>query len=57
VDLSFVYKINFSSRSFDETGQNSPYDFLEKFICIMLEVTELQLSSPQLEEFIRLAKV
>ena len=37
--------------------QESPYGFLEYFISAMLQVVELQLSSPQIEEFIRFADV
>ena len=36
--------------------QTSPYGNLGHYISAMLQVVELQLSSPQIEEFIRFAE-
>jgi len=57
VDLSFVYDIQFPTRDPVKLEQNSPYTFLGQFICTASKVAELQMSSPQIAEFIRFAKV
>jgi hypothetical protein len=57
VDLSFSYKMGLSTMDFAKTEKALPYDFVEQFITLMCKVVELQLSSPQIQEFIRSAEV
>jgi hypothetical protein len=37
--------------------ENSPYSFMENYFCAIPKVVELQISSPQIAELIRFAKV
>jgi hypothetical protein len=57
VDLSFAYEIQFPTRDPVKLDQNSPYTFVEQYIYTASKVVELQMSSPQIAEFIRFAKV
>jgi len=57
VDLSFAYEIQFLTRDPVKLEQNSPYKFVGQYICSASKVAELQMSSPQIAEFIRFAKV
>ncbi|GFG28375.1 hypothetical protein Cfor_10539, partial [Coptotermes formosanus] len=53
VDLSFLYEIIFPTKDHTKLEQNSPYGSFESIISIMSKAVELQLSSPQIQEFIR----
>jgi hypothetical protein len=55
VDLSFSYKYFHSALDFTAMGEASPYEAFDLFIPVMNKMVEYQLSSPQLQEFIRLA--
>jgi hypothetical protein len=55
VDLSFSYEYFHSSFDFATMDQATAYEFIEQIIPVMAEVIEKQLTSPQLQEFIRLA--
>jgi hypothetical protein len=57
MDLSFVYEIQFPTRDPVKLEQNSPYSFMEHYFYMMLKVVELQMSSPQIAEFIRFVNV
>jgi hypothetical protein len=57
VDLSFVYEIQFPTVDPVKLEQNSPYSFFGEYICFASKFVELQMSSPQIAEFIRFAKV
>jgi hypothetical protein len=57
VDLSFVYDIQFPTMDPVKLEQNSPYSFFGQYVCTTSKVVELQMSSPQIAEFIRFAKV
>jgi hypothetical protein len=56
-DLAFVYEIQSPTGDAVNLRQNSPYSLLEKYICTTSIVTELQMSSPQIAEFIRFAEI
>ncbi|GFG36154.1 hypothetical protein Cfor_00736, partial [Coptotermes formosanus] len=53
VNLSFLYEIIFQTKDHTKLEKNSPYGFVEGFVSSMSKVVELQLSSPQIQEFIR----
>jgi hypothetical protein len=53
VDLSYLYQTKPLVVNFAQMEQQSPYDFMEQFISDMQQTVELQLSSPQIEEFMR----
>jgi hypothetical protein len=57
IDLSFMYEIQLPTSDAVNLRQNSPYSLLEKYICTASKVAELQMSSPQIAEFIRFAEV
>jgi hypothetical protein len=57
VDLSFVNEVQFPTMDPAKLEQYSPYGFLEQYICTTSKVAELQMSSPQIAEFIRFAQV
>ena len=57
VDLSFVYEIQFPTMDPLKLEQNSVYKFMEQYFFTMSKVVELQMSSPQIAELIRFAKV
>ena len=57
VDLSFSYELFHSTFDFAKMDQSSPYDFGEQITRVMAEIVKQQWSSPQLQEFIRLAKL
>jgi hypothetical protein len=52
VDLSFVYEINISAMDYAKVDLTSPYEFLKQHLSFMLKVTEIQLSSPRMKEFL-----
>jgi hypothetical protein len=56
VDLSFSYKHFRSAFNFATMEQSSAYSFIEGIIVVMNQIVEKQWSSPQLQEFMRLAK-
>jgi len=53
VDLSFLYQMNISTKDLAKEDLSSPYDFVEQFISFTFKVADLQLSSPQIREFMR----
>jgi hypothetical protein len=53
VDLSFLYQMNISTKDFAKEDLSSPYDFAEQHISFIFKVADLQLSSPQIREFMR----
>ncbi|GFG35080.1 hypothetical protein Cfor_04774, partial [Coptotermes formosanus] len=53
VDLSFLYEMNFLPMDHTKMEQNSPYGFMEHFFSAASKVVELQLSSSQIQEFVR----
>jgi hypothetical protein len=55
VDLSFSYQHFHSSFDFATLHDITPYQFVEQMIPFTTEMMEKQLSSPQLQEFIRSA--
>jgi hypothetical protein len=57
VDLSFLYEMDFLTMDHAKMEQNSPYGFMEHFFSAASKVVELQLSSSQIQEFIRFAEV
>jgi len=57
VDLSFSYKYFRSAFDFAKMDLVTPYDFSGGIITFMTQMVEQQYSSPQLQEFIRLAKL
>jgi len=57
VDLSFVYEIQSPIMDPVKLEENSPYSFMENYFCAIPKVVELQISSPQIAELIRFAKV
>jgi hypothetical protein len=54
VDLSFSYEVFHSAIDFATMDQSTAYEFIEQMIPVMIEMIDKQLSSPQLQEFIRL---
>jgi hypothetical protein len=56
VDLSFSYKYFRSTLDATAMGDVSPYDVFDSLLSIMNKMVEDQLSSPQLQEFIRLVQ-
>jgi hypothetical protein len=57
VDLSFVYEIQLPTMDPVKLQQNSPYSFIAEYFRTRLKEVELQMSSPQIAEFMRFAKV
>jgi hypothetical protein len=57
VDLSFVYESQFPTMDPVKLEQSSAYSFMEHYFCTMSKVFELQLSSPQIAELNRFAKI
>ena len=57
VDLSFSYKLFHSAFDFAKMDLTTPYEFARDIIIFMTQLAEQQYSSPQLQEFIRLAKL
>jgi len=57
VDLSFTYQHFRSAFNFAKMDLASPYDFTAELITFVFSMVEQQYSSPQLQEFIRLAKI
>jgi hypothetical protein len=57
VVLSFVHDIQFPTMDPVKLDENSPYTFMEIYYDTMSKFVELQLSSPQITELIRFAKV
>jgi hypothetical protein len=55
VDLSFSYKFLHSSFDFTTMDRITAYELIEQMVPFTTEMMEKQLSSPQLQEFIRLA--
>ncbi|XP_033607657.1 UDP-glucuronosyltransferase 2B15 isoform X2 [Cryptotermes secundus] len=53
VDLSFSYEYFHSSFDFATMDQATPYELIEQMIPVVTEMVKKQLSSPQLQEFIR----
>jgi glucuronosyltransferase len=53
VDLSFTYKVSKDKFDFAKMDQTSGYDFMQKVILSMSKLPRLQLSSPQMRDFIR----
>jgi hypothetical protein len=56
VDLSFSYKYFHSTLDMTAVGDASPYEAFDLFMPVMNKMVEYQLSSPQLQEFIRLVQ-
>jgi hypothetical protein len=57
VDLSFSYEYFRSAFDFAKMDLTSPYDFSGEVLTVMTTIVEKQCDSPQLQEFIRLAKL
>jgi hypothetical protein len=57
VDMSFSYKDLHSLLDFTAMDKVSPYKFTEYMMPVMAKMVEYQLSSPQLQEFIRLVQL
>jgi hypothetical protein len=53
VDLSSLYENKPLVVNFAQMEQESPYGYLQHFISAMQQIVEIQLSSPQIEEFMR----
>jgi hypothetical protein len=56
VDLSFSYDLVKATFDFAKMDQTSGYDFTQQVILSMSKLSRIQLSSPQIHDFIRLGK-
>jgi hypothetical protein len=54
VNLSFLYEMNISATDYAKVGLTSPHDFVKQHCSFMSKVVELELSSPQIREFMGL---
>jgi hypothetical protein len=57
VDLSYVNEIQYPKMDPVKLGKISPYSYFGEYMRFSSKVAELQISSPQIAEFIRFAKV
>jgi hypothetical protein len=57
VDLSFTYELVKKNFDFVQMHQTSEYDFMEQIIIPVSKLPRLQLSSKQIQDFIRFAKL
>ncbi|PSN29738.1 hypothetical protein C0J52_27738 [Blattella germanica] len=55
VDISFSYKLHRAQHDFEGMVSQSPYEFIFSQIYMQTNLVDQQLSSPQLQEFIRLS--
>ncbi|PSN52144.1 hypothetical protein C0J52_06460 [Blattella germanica] len=54
IDMSFCYKIHRAVHDFESMDKMTPYEFVNLQVEFLPQLTDYQLSSPQLQEFIRL---